>query len=94
MKNNNVILKINLNDVTSAYDVYKMFALNKFRTFLSQIEQEIIATKAVEEFVKEYKTFIVIDECESCNLNKESSSKKKPNFFKRFWNKLFKKSSK
>lgn len=94
MKNNNVILKINLNDVTSAYDVYKMFALNKFRTFLSQIEQEIVATKAVEEFVKEYKTFIVIDACESCDLKKEPVSKKKPNFFKRFWNKLFKKSSK
>lgn len=94
MKNNNVIFKINLNDVSSAYDVYKMFALNKFRTNLSEIERKIVVDKAVEEFENEFKAIVVIDACVSSDHNTETVSKKKPNFFKRLWNKLFKKSSK
>lgn len=94
MKNNNVIFKINLNDVTSAYDVYKKFALNKFRSNLSEIERKIIVDKAIEEFENEFKAIVVIDACASCDHNAETVSKKKPNFFKRLWNKLFKKSSK
>lgn len=94
MKNNNVIFKINLNDVASAYDVYKKFALNKFGSNLSEIERKIIVDKAIEEFENEFKTIVVIDACASCDHNAETVSKKKPNFFKRLWNKLFKKSSK
>ena len=49
MKNNNVILKINLNDVASAYDVYKRFALNKFRSNLSEIERKILEGEKINE---------------------------------------------
>ena len=100
MKKPNVTLKINLTDAESAYDVYKAFALAKSTKHLSKIERSILETALVNDFLETYGTYVLIkpeicEECdEECTTDSTAKTEKKPNFFKRLWRKLFKKSSK
>ena len=94
-KNNDLILTVDLTNATDAKSVYEAF-----NNRLTTTERQIIADIAVKEFldyVEEQEASIQADEpCATCTLTYtvEKVEEKKPNFFKRLWNKLFKRSSK
>lgn len=98
-KNNDLILTVDLTNATDAKSVYEAFAKAKFNNRLTTTERQIIADIAVKEFldyVEEQEASIQADEpCATCTLTYtvEKVEEKKPNFFKRLWRRLFKKSS-
>lgn len=98
-KNNDLILTVDLTNATDAKSVYEAFAKVKFNNRLTTTERQIIADIAVKEFldyVEEQEASIQADEpCATCTLTYtvEKAEEKKPNFFKRLWRRLFKKSS-
>lgn len=98
-KNNDLILTVNLTNVSDAKSVYEAFAKAKYNNYLTETERKIIADIVVKEFldyVDEQEASIQADEpCATCTLTYtvEKVEDKKPNFFKKLWRRLFKKSS-
>lgn len=96
MKNNNFVLKVDLSNATDANSVYEAFAKAKFNNHLMETERKIIADIAIREFLDyvDSKEAECNEDCDNCpTINIVIEEKKKPNFFKRLWRRLFKKSS-
>lgn len=96
-KNKEQKLTIDIRSAKSANDVYKEFANARYNR-LTNAEQNILINLIIDKYFNDLYEFcdeleLECDDCEICGtlgLNKH----KKPNIFKRMWNKLFKRSSK
>ena len=99
-KNNELIVKVDLTKAIDAESAYKAFAFTKFNNWLTTTERRIIADQNVKEFFDNLAAQVACDSentfCGVCTFASTEDlpvETKKPNFFKRLWNKLFKKSS-
>lgn len=99
-KNNELIVKVDLTKAVDAESAYKAFAFTKFNNWLTTTERRIIADQNVKEFFDNLAAQVACDieilpcgECTFASSEDLPTETKKPNFFKRLWNKLFKKSS-
>lgn len=81
-------------DVKEAKDVYYAFALAKFNKYLTETERELIAEQSINEYFQNLYDYCESVECDKCEIEGVDGtikiSTKKPNIFKRIWNKLFK----
>lgn len=100
-KNNELIVKVDLTKAIDAESAYKAFAFTKFNNWLTTTERRIIADQNVKEFFDNLEAQVACDNentfCGVCTFASTEDlpvETKKPNFFKRLWNKLFKRSSK
>ena len=85
---------VNATDIKEAMDVYYAFALAKFDKYLTPAERKLIAEQSVNEYFQNLYDYCESVECDSCEIEGVDGtikiSTKKPNIFKRIWNKLFK----
>lgn len=81
-------------DVKEAKDVYYAFALAKFNKYLTETERKLIAEQSINEYFQNLYDYCESVECDKCEIEGVDGtikiSTKKPNIFKRIWNKLFK----
>ena len=89
---------VDITTAQDAHDVYCKFAFAKFNKYLTSTERQIITDKLIEKYFNELESYCNDHDCESCEIDRVDGTisliKKKPNIFKRIWNKLFKRSSK
>lgn len=83
-------------DITSAKnitDVYAAFAIAKFNK-LNEVEKDLLRKIIVGNYFNELYDYCDSIDCENCEIEGIDGtikiSAKKPNIFKRIWNKLFK----
>lgn len=83
-------------DITSAKninDVYATFAIAKFNK-LNEVEKDLLRKIIVGNYFNELYDYCDSIDCENCEIEGIDGtikiSAKKPNIFKRIWNKLFK----
>lgn len=77
----------------SANDVYKAFVTTKYNN-LTELEKKLLKGIIVDEYFDEVEAYCNDFDCESCEVDRVTKEvtplTKKPNVFKRIWNKLFK----
>lgn len=81
----------------SANDVYKAFVTTKYNN-LTKFEKELLKGIIIDKYFDDLEAYCNEHDCERCDVDRETKEvtlvTKKPNLFKRLWNKLFKRSSK
>lgn len=95
-KNNDLILKVDLTNATDAKSVYEAFAVARFEKLIPA-EQDIIKNIIINNYFDDLQDYCDSFNCKDCiegTIEICANYSKKPNIFKRIWNKLFKRSSK
>lgn len=90
-KNKEQKLIIDIRSAKSANDVYKEFANARYNR-LTCAEQDVLFNLIVDKYFNDLHRFCDELECQDCEIlgTLELHECKKPNIFKRIWNKLFK----
>ena len=87
---------IDITSVKSINDVYAKFAIAKFEK-LTPAEQDMIKNIIINKYFDDLQDYCDSFNCPDCiegTIEICANYGKKPNIFKRVWNKLFKRSSK
>ena len=90
-KESKIIVDITL--AKSANDVYKAFVTTKYNN-LTELERKLLKGIIVDEYFDELEAYCNEHDCEGCDVDRVTKEvtlvTKKPNIFRRIWNKLFK----
>lgn len=79
-------LIIDLNHIDNVENIYKAFALAKFKTYFTESQQELLRQYFISQFFDGLNSYYANCVEDEYSVEAEQENKKKPNIFKRFWN--------